>query len=364
MLLHQFMDEHRQEIFVACTHYLNESVPAHELFEDDLKLFFEEVYQALRREAGNRDSSSPLPGRSEAAARLGSEPQRTGMDPAKVPFIFGAISNALGEVGARYGLEIGAADYKVFNQCMDAGVATSIQHFWDGERRGERAKVSATLGELAHELRQALGNACLAFKLLRSGEVSVNGKTAGVLGTNLARMELLTARTLGEVQLNAGVAPSLRPLLVATVLRKLHSSFISDRGVALVLKVDDSLLVMADEMLLVSAVSNLLSNASKFSCSGGRVELRCFARDQAVVIEVEDECGGLNTDDPSKLLLPFVKGREHPSNVGLGLSIVKRGVEAMGGAVQISNHPGKGCTFALVFPRAEGDALGVVAGEA
>jgi signal transduction histidine kinase len=75
-----------------------------------------------------------------------------------------------------------------------------------------------------------------------------------------------------------------------------------------------------------------------------------------VVIEVQDECGGLNTEDPSKLLLPFVKGREHSSNVGLGLSITKAAVDAMAGSVRITNHPGQGCTFSLVFPRVSADS--------
>lgn len=352
MLLHEFMADHRDEILRACRQNLHDDVTANGELDRDVELFFDEVQQALRRDSGHPEARSPLPGPSETAARLGQQPQRSGIHPAKVPFIFGAISNAIGLTGQRYDLSIGADEYQIFNRCIDTGVATSIENFWEVDRQAQQQKITERFGYLAHELRNALGNASLAFKLLRSGELTLNGPTAQVLGSNLTRMEMLIARTLGSVQLDSGVPLELRPVRVASVLRSLQASSIPERAISIGLDVDETLYVSADEVLLTSAVSNLVNNAIKFSCSGARIVVGCRAEEQGVVIDVEDECGGLPEGDPRQLFAPFVKGNESPKNLGLGLAITERVVAAMGGEIHVENHPGRGCTFSLLFPLA------------
>jgi signal transduction histidine kinase len=362
-MLYEFMDRHHAEIMSVCTERLHQQIAVDPEIDSGIAVFFDEVRGALERELGRPDSRSPLPGKSEAAARLGAQPQRTGVDPSKVPLIYGALSAAIGEVGSRHALEIRADEYKVFNECIDAGVATSIEQYWGQDKEDQKQRASASIGYLAHELRTALGNASLAFKLLRTGEVGMNGRTAGVLSHSLTRMEALVARTLGEVQLDAGVKPTLRPVALAALLRRLQASFIPERAISLELQLDESLQLCADEMLLTSAVSNLISNAIKFSCAGAKIALRSRRDDDGVVIEVEDECGGLKTSDPQRLFRPFVKGTEPASGVGLGLSITKSAVEAMGGSVQVTDHPGKGCSFAMLFPQVEPSQNGAASPE-
>jgi signal transduction histidine kinase len=352
MMLHEFMVNHRDEILQVCHQKVRHDVMDTAEIVRDVETFFDEIVQALRYHDGLADQPSSLPGKSETAARLGQGPQRAGIQPAKVPFIFGAISSAIGCTGERYGLSINAEEYNVFNQCIDTGVATSIENFWSGERAQQERRVSERFGYLAHELRSALGNAALAFKLLRAGQLAHADRTAAVLGNNLVRMETLVARTLGSVQLDADVPLQLRPVRVATVLRHLQASAIPERAIAITLELDESLYVNADEMLLTSAVSNLLHNAIKFSRAGARIALRCRAEEGGVVMEVEDQCGGLAAGDPARLFEPFVKGDEHPENLGLGLAITRRAAEAMNGRVSVEDHPGDGCTFCLTFPPA------------
>lgn len=105
-------------------------------------------------------------------------------------------------------------------------------------------------------------------------------------------------------------------------------------------------------MLLTSAVSNILHNAIKFTRSGGRIYLSCRAEPEGVVIEVEDECGGLPPGDPEELLRPFVRRGDHPQNLGLGLAITLRATHAMGGVLSLQDRPGHGCVFRLTFPPA------------
>jgi signal transduction histidine kinase len=352
MLLHEFMAVHHAEILEICRKKLRDEVMDAAELVSDVELFFHEILNALRCHDGSVGARATPPGRSETAARLGERQQRAGLQPAKVPGIFSAISQAIGQTGERYGLAINADEYNIFNQCIDAGVATSIENFWYCEREQQERRVSERFGYLAHELRGALGNASLAFKLLRAGELSFDDRTARVLANNLVRMETLVARTLGSVQLDSDVPLDLQPVRVATVLRHLQASAIPERAISITTELDESLFVNADEMLLTSAVSNLLHNAVKFSGAGGCVVMRCRSDEAGVVIEVEDECGGLAELEPLRLFQAFIKGTERADNLGLGLAITRRAVEAMDGQVSVENHPGQGCTFILMFPPA------------
>lgn len=350
MLLHEFMSAHRDEILSACAVEVRGAMSS-EQAEPFVENFYDEVLRAVRRDSGMRDSRSPLPGSSDTAARFGAERQRAGMAVTEVPMIFAAISQALGKTGELYGLTISAEEYKILNRCLDAGVATSIENFWKRDKARETQLITERFGFMAHDLRNALGNANLAFKLMRAGAVDVNGRTADVLARNLMRMEALVAQCLGSARLDGGTVPALLPVHVASVLRNLEASAIPDRDVNIRLELDEQLFIAADEMLLTSAISNLLHNALKFSPVGAAVWLRADCIDGAVLIEVEDECGGLSPDAPLDIFAAYAKRQErNPTGTGLGLAIAKRAVEAMRGSLSVVDRPGHGCTFTARFP--------------
>src|SRR5437763_4679865 len=97
---------------------------------------------------------------------------------------------------------------------------------------------------------------------------------------------------------------------------------------------------------------NLLTNAFKFTRSGGSVTLRAYHQDRRLRIEVQDECGGI----PESKGDPFQSfGDQRGSDrtgLGLGLSIARKAVRAHGGDIQIRNTPGKGCVFVIEVPLA------------
>ena len=107
---------------------------------------------------------------------------------------------------------------------------------------------------------------------------------------------------------------------------------------------DPAWAVTADPQLLASAVNNLLNNAFKYTLPGGRVVLRARTVDDArLLIEVEDECGGI-PDSEGDPFQSFGKrrGRDR-TGLGLGLSIARKAVRAHGGDIHIRNIPGTGC---------------------
>ena len=79
--------------------------------------------------------------------------------------------------------------------------------------------------------------------------------------------------------------------------------------------------------------------------------LHAHASGDRVLIEVEDNCGGLPPGDAERMFQPFTQGSTDKSGLGLGLSICRRSVEAIGGVLSVRNMPGVGCVFTVDLPR-------------
>jgi signal transduction histidine kinase len=102
---------------------------------------------------------------------------------------------------------------------------------------------------------------------------------------------------------------------------------------------------------------NLLHNAFKNTPSGGRVVLRARAERQRLLIETEDECGGI-PESKGDLFQVFGNRRgSDRSGLGLGLSIARKAVRAHGGDIRVRNMPGRGCVFTIEVPLAAEEAV-------
>ena len=113
----------------------------------------------------------------------------------------------------------------------------------------------------------------------------------------------------------------------------------------------DGLVVQADRHILASAVSNLLQNAFKFTHHGTQVMLRVHASKGWVLIQVQDECGGLAEGVERQVFRPFEQRSADRSGLGLGLSLSRHGVESLGGSLSVRNLPGQGCVFTIELPK-------------
>jgi signal transduction histidine kinase len=111
------------------------------------------------------------------------------------------------------------------------------------------------------------------------------------------------------------------------------------------------LTALADQHSAIQIFDNLLSNAIKYSPAGKRIDIRLRRRDGMIRCEVQDEGPGLDKDDLQKMFGKFARLSAQPtggeSSTGLGLSIVKKMVEAAGGNVWCESEPGKGSTFVV-----------------
>jgi len=115
----------------------------------------------------------------------------------------------------------------------------------------------------------------------------------------------------------------------------------------------DKVVASLDRSLIVQIIDNLLSNAIKFSNHNTKVHVSLKEENQAIRFEIEDEGPGILKEDIPRLFQKFQKLHAQPtdgeSSTGLGLSIVKKYVEAMKGKVWCESESGKGARFIVEF---------------
>jgi signal transduction histidine kinase len=110
-----------------------------------------------------------------------------------------------------------------------------------------------------------------------------------------------------------------------------------------------------DYLLLFLVLENLLSNAIKFSPKNTRVGISSTCSEEHIRFEVSDEGPGFSDEDKLSLFQPFQQLSARPTagepSIGLGLSIVKRYINELGGKVVLESEKGKGANFILTIPR-------------
>jgi signal transduction histidine kinase len=117
-------------------------------------------------------------------------------------------------------------------------------------------------------------------------------------------------------------------------------------------------LVWADPVKLSRVLDNLVSNALRFTSSGGRIQLSAEGDDRAIAVTISDTGMGISPPDLPFIFDRFYRGeksrmRDQAGNVGvgLGLAIVKGLVEAHGGKIHAESKPGEGTTFRFTLPK-------------
>lgn len=114
----------------------------------------------------------------------------------------------------------------------------------------------------------------------------------------------------------------------------------------------DTRTVVLDRNMLVNTITNLVTNAIKYSPEGSPVTLRTAMDDGCLRIVVIDKGIGIPVTDQPQLFDPFFRAQNVLTiqGTGLGLHLVKRYLDLMGGEIDWTSTPGKGSTFTLRIP--------------
>lgn len=106
-----------------------------------------------------------------------------------------------------------------------------------------------------------------------------------------------------------------------------------------------------DKEAMTKVLSNLLTNANKYTQSRIEVRFQEHPEKQTFSIEVQDNGKGMNEEELTKIFKPFYQASENKPGTGIGLSIVKGIVEAHHGQVNVTSQPGHGSSFMITLPQ-------------
>jgi len=190
----------------------------------------------------------------------------------------------------------------------------------------------------------------------------------GIIRNNVERMSLLVS-DLADIsriesgRLNVELRPlDLRALLPEALSQSQLRAAIAAKQQTLALDLPADLpLVLSDEARLVQIVTNLVSNAYKYSPPGTALHLAAQAEGAAVRLSVSDQGYGISSSDQAKLFTQFFRSDEpnirEQTGWGLGLHITKRLIELLGGRITVQSASGQGSTFAFTMPVAPTPAV-------
>ena len=219
------------------------------------------------------------------------------------------------------------------------------------------------LAMLGHELRNPLAPILTSLELMRLESETTMKREREIIERQVHHMVRLVGDlfdvskiTQGKIKLDR--APLEVGHLVARAV-ELATPLIEERGHRMSVEVAPDLILDADETRMCQVLTNLLTNAAKFTEPGGRIELvatqESAKSDGHILLVVKDSGVGIPAELLPRVFDSFVQGQRSSARseggLGLGLAIVRSMVELHGGTVTVSSAgPGQGSVFQIRMP--------------
>jgi signal transduction histidine kinase len=350
-MLHEFLTAKREEIIARTqTKAAARALPgAIEVkLRDGVPLFLGQLIETLQHSESTSEEMIA------SAAKHGSEMLSLGFPVDRVVHDYGDVCQAVTELAFELDAPITVDEFHTLNGFLDDAIAQAVTEYGRMREKSLSEQGSERAGRFAHEMRSKLSVTILAFSMLKSGEVPLRGSVGALLDRSLKSLNDLIDRLLLEVQL-ASVVSRRDTIVVSEFIEELELAIGKEaRSRDLRLTVDpieSGIAIDGDRALLAATVANLLQNAVKFTPKHGRVRVRTHTSAGRVLIDIEDECGGLTPGEVEAVFRPFHQSETDGTGVGLALSISRLGVQLNGGDIRVRDVPGTGCVFTVDLPR-------------
>lgn len=372
-MMHDFLSNNREELAARCRAKVAER-PGRSATEQQLQngipLFLDQLIRTLQLEQSRRplDSeliSGPAGGGvalsevSVSAAQHGKDLLALGLTVDQVVHDYGDLCQSITDLAVERDAPFAVDEFRVLNRCLDNAISDAVTEF-SYQRDGVFAARTADesnqrIGFLAHELRNLLGTASLAFAAAKTGNLSLTGATGSILERSLSGLEKLILESIQDVRALGNHEIAVDSFSLAVFIAEVSAAAALSAkvyGCSLrTMPVDADLAVRGTRDLLIAAVANLLQNAFKFTQPGTEVLLTAYAQGDRILIDVKDHCGGLAIGVADTIFLPFSQAGTNRTGIGLGLTIAKRTVSTNEGTLTVNNVPGVGCVFTISLPR-------------
>jgi signal transduction histidine kinase len=214
------------------------------------------------------------------------------------------------------------------------------------------------LAMLGHELRNPLATMTMALELIKIKEPAPRREIA-ILDRQVAHLTHIVGDLVDVARITQGKITLRREAV--SVWHAISDAIDGVRPLIdqhdVEIKVPRALMVDADRTRLNQVLSNLLSNAAKYTPPGGRIDIAASGDGEAAIIVVRDNGRGIPRALLPRLFDLFVQGERAPDRreggLGIGLTLVRTLVELHGGGVDAySAGPGEGATFTVRWPLA------------
>ncbi len=359
-MLFEFLNQYKEKIIELCREKVlaaGESKPTSALLDRGLPIFFDELIEVLRRTAGPviNDANHQLKIKEKDAAAHGKESLRLGYTVSQVGHAYGAVCHTVTEFAKTKCFPITSPEFHDLNLALDNAIAEAVTEFQKAQIKNISTADVERLGFLIHELGNSLAAASIAHNMIQKGQVGTAGSTARVLGGALERMRQVIEGSLAEVRLRSPAVVDQTQIRLIDIISEVEATAVimeKSKEIHLEIDVDPAIQLTVDHHLLFSALSNLVNNAVKFT-RRGRVSVRGKESGERILIEVEDECGGLPKGKTEELFKSFIQSSTDKTGMGLGLSLSRRAIELNQGKLTVRNIPNKGCVFTIDLPKGE-----------
>ncbi len=219
------------------------------------------------------------------------------------------------------------------------------------------------LANLVHEIGRPLGSLQSAVQALISGADKDSELRSDLLDGMSGEIHRLNRLVSELANLHNELAGTLtlnrKPVVIRdwlqTITEIYHQEAVN-KGLAWDCQINPDLpVVNIDSEQLTLAVQNLISNAIRYTPSGGKVHVSAEMELEDLVISIKDTGPGISQDEQKKVFEPFTRGssaRRFSQGMGLGLTIAREMTEAHGGRIELVSTPGAGSNFRIIIPLA------------
>ncbi len=211
------------------------------------------------------------------------------------------------------------------------------------------------LMSVSHELRTPLTAIRGHVEALREGVVTddeMRIASLTVIAAEAERLERLVGDVLDLAKLDAHRFTVLQEEVdMERLIDRAYAAFSEEarrRGIKYRREVDAKAVIVSDGDRVLQIISNLLSNAFRWTPDGGRIDLELKASDGTVCVAVDDSGPGIPAEEHERIFRPFWS--RDGGGTGLGLAIARELAAALGGHIHLNSSPDGGSRFELVLP--------------